>query len=110
MSDINKYNPNYSLMNMSIDNFIWSIIGIVIGIIVNNFTVFIIKKYNIIDINTQSLIQLLLCCFTLSFIQIHINNYFGWSWQNITPGLFFVSCFFSVQYKLFSNLSLSSIN
>lgn len=86
-------------------NFIWGAIGIVLGILTNNFTIHIFNSINLDTKFLQNVIQLFIGAAVLSILHVFVNSYFGWTWQNITPGLFFVSFFFGVQYKLFSNLS-----
>jgi len=97
----NQYVPVDGFLKMTTNNMIWSIIGLVLGCTVNNVTIAIIQKYKIENVKIQILIQLFLCSTMLSILHGRYN-YFGWSWQNITPGLFFVSFFFGTQYKLFT--------
>ena len=91
-----KYKVDETLFTMTIKNFIWGLIGITLGLVVNYAT----KMVN----SYQNMFQLVACSFILAFIQIQINPMFGWSWQNITPGLFFVSFFFGTQFSMFENL------
>lgn len=100
------YKPNIYIAKFIGMNYIWSIIGILLGMAINQFCIKIFKKFNIKSKITQINIQILVCSIILAIIHTNINNYFGWSWQNITPGLFFVSFFFSVQYNAFNNISL----
>ena len=97
----NQYIPNDGFLKMTSNNIIWSVIGLVLGCIVNNITIAIIQKYKIKNIKIQILIQLFLCSTVLSLLHGKYN-YFGWTWQNLTPGLFFVSFFFGTQFKLFT--------
>lgn len=104
-----NYKSDDKLVNMLTKNFIWSSIGVFSGLLINNTT---IQTYKILKIKNkmlQNMIQIFYCSLFLAYIQIYINNYFGWSWQNITPGLFFVSFFFGTQYKIFANLNDFSI-
>jgi len=100
------YNPNLSVSGMAIENFVWSIIGILLGLSINQFCTFMFEKYKITNKIYKIIIQIFLCSIILSYIHVEINNYFGWTWQNITPGLFFVSFFFSVQYNIFNDINL----
>jgi hypothetical protein len=100
------YNPNLSVSSMTIENFVWSIIGILLGLSINQFCTFIFEKYKITNKIYKIIIQIFLCSIILSYIHVKMNNYFGWTWQNITPGLFFVSFFFSVQYNIFNDINL----
>ena len=108
MSKNNLYKPIDNLYSMIIKNFVWGICGITLGIIINNSVIVISKKFKIKHLLAQNIIQLALCSYVLALINC-LFNYFGWTWQNITPGLFFVSFFFGVQVKIFSNLQTSYI-
>jgi hypothetical protein len=100
----NQYVPVDGFLKMTTNNIIWSAIGLVLGCIVDNTTIAIIQKYKIKNVKIQILIQLFLCSTMLSFLHERYN-YFGWTWQNLTPGLFFVSFFFGTQFKLFNIVS-----
>jgi hypothetical protein len=109
MDSLDKYNPNQTLENMIYQNFMWGLLGIGLGIIVNLILQSVVntitKKYK----NEIKLVfQLAICSIVLAIIHVKINNKFGWTWQNITPGLFFVSYFFGAQFSTFSNIQ--SIN
>ena len=80
-----------------------ALLGIILGLIVNKTTIFIQNVFEIKLLLIQILLHLILCSFVLALININFN-YLGWSWQNITPGLFFVSFFFGVQYSIFTNI------
>jgi uncharacterized protein YacL len=105
MENTNIYKQSDNFLQLTSKNIIWAILGIIFGLVINNIVVFLIKKYNINNKYGKVLIHIILCAIILSFIQIYINNYFGWSWQNVTPGLYFVSFFFGVQYNVFNTLS-----
>lgn len=97
------YKPIDNFHTMTIKNFIWGLFGIILGIIINNIVIFISTQFKIKFLPLQNVIQLVLCSYVLAIINIKFN-YFGWSWQNITPGLFFVSFFFGVQFNIFANI------
>jgi len=102
--DNSKYKPSDNVYVMSVKNGIWGITGLIIGILVNNFIILISNVFKIHNLFTQNMIQISVCSIVISGIQ-HYNNYFGWSWQNITPGLFFVSFFFGTQFKILNNVA-----
>ena len=104
----NKYKPIDNLYTMVIKNFSWGLAGISLGIIINNSVILISKLFKIKHLLAQNTIQLALCSFVLALIHI-LFNYFGWTWQNITPGLFFISFFFGIQIKIFSNIQTTYI-
>jgi hypothetical protein len=103
-----KYTPSSSFFPMVGECLLWGSIGLVLGVLNNNMIVVISNKLNINSLLVQNTLQLVFCSILLS--AIHVNyNYFGWSWQNITPGLFFVSFFFGVQFKMITNIQNSYI-
>lgn len=87
---------------MTVKNLVWGILGLLMGLMINNL---VIKSSNVLKLknkHVQNGIQILLCSVFLAGLH-HYNNYFGWTWQNVTPGLFFVSFFFGAQFKIFTN-------
>jgi len=104
MSKNDIYLPIYNLHDMIIQCIIYGIIGIILGILVNNIYVYILNnisyKPNVI---VEIVLQLIICSIVLSIININFH-FFGWAWQNTTPGFIFVSFFFGVQYNAFSNI------
>lgn len=99
------FKPNESLSTMISRNFLWGLIGIVLGVLIN-----IILQYGVLqftgkyELEVRLLLQLGICSMVLALIHVKINNEFGWTWQNVTPGLFFVSYFFGTQFATFSNI------
>ncbi len=90
-------------------NFTWGAVGIILGIIINNSVAFLSTLLKINVLIMQNIIQLILCSFILALIN-NLYYYFGWTWQNVTPGLFFVSFFFGVQFKIFTNIQNTYIS
>lgn len=103
MSLQNMYKPLDNFFYMSLKNFTWAIAGLVLGVIVNDIIVFLRNNLKIKYLIIQNILQLILCSVFLAGIQIQYN-YFGRSWQTLTHGLFFVSFFFGVQFKIFTNI------
>lgn len=99
------FKPTDSLTSMIKRNFIWGLIGIVLGVLINiilgSEVVQLTGKYKL---EVRLLLQLAICSIVLAVIHVKINNEFGWTWQNVTPGLFFVSYFFGTQFATFSNI------
>ena len=106
--NINIYKPQDDFIYMAMKNFSWGSVGLMLGIIINNITVYLWNKFKIKILFLQNIIQLFICSMLLSSLNIYYN-YFGWTWQNATPGLFFVSFFFGVQYKLLTNIQTTYI-
>lgn len=97
------YKPKDAFYIMIIKNIIWGILGISLGVIINNTVIFVCNNFKINFLIIQNIIQLLLCAVILAVIQ-YLFNYFGWTWQNTTSGLFFVSFFFGTQVEIFTNI------
>jgi len=102
-SSLNPYTPSDNFANMAIKNFAWGTTGLILGVIVNNIVIYLSNHLKIKYLIVQNVIQLILCSILLALMHSY-HNYFGWTWQNLTPGLFFVSFFFGVQYKILSNI------
>jgi hypothetical protein len=98
-----SYNKKDRFHRLLIKNIIWSVIGIILGVINNNTVVIICNIFNIKILFIQNSLQLFLCSLVLTTIQYSFK-YFGWTWQNITPGLFFIAFFFGIQYHIFTNI------
>jgi len=87
---------------MTIKNVIWGVCGLGMGIIINDIVIYLSNTLRIKYLLLQNFIQIVLCAIVLSLL--HIYNIYGWSWQHLTPELFFVSFFFGVQYKMLTNI------
>ncbi len=108
MSSKSLYIPSSTFARMVGECLLWGTLGLVLGVMNNNMIVVISNRLSIESLLLQNTLQLIFCSILLS--AIHVNyNYFGWSWQNITPGLFFVSFFFGVQFKMITNIQNSYI-
>jgi hypothetical protein len=103
MINKNLYAPHSPFISFFFECLIWGGIGILLGILNNNLVVFVSNKLNISSSTIQNTLQITLCSLLLTIVHFQFN-YFGWSWQNLTPGLFFVSFFFGVQFKMISNI------
>ena len=99
-----NYTPKDNPLVMTLKNITWGILGLALGISINDIIIIMSDLFDIKILFVQNILQVTLCSLTLAFIQ-YFNNYFGWSWQNITPGLFFVSFFFGTQFKILNNLA-----
>jgi hypothetical protein len=99
----NMYKENTNFYVLIFNNFIWSMLGIIFGIIINNITLFTSTILKIKNVIFQNILQIILCCFILAVIQIS-SEYFAWVWQNTTGGLFFIAFFFSVQSNIFEHI------
>jgi hypothetical protein len=104
-----SYKPTESFHILLTKNIVWSVLGIILGIINNNIIVLLCNIFNIQILFVQNSLQLFACSLILTTIQ-YCFNYFGWSWQNITPGLFFISFFFGIQYHIFTNIQNTYIH
>ena len=100
---IDIYKPKDNFFNMAIKNFSWGVLGLVFGISINNSIIYLSNKLNINILIIQNILQILFCAILLSLLNYYFH-FFGWSWQATTEGVFFVSFFFGVQYKLLTNI------
>lgn len=95
---------NESFISMASNNFIYGIIGIIFGLIINAISQKINNQFEIKNTNLKIIIQLFICSISLGYVHAKLLPEFGWSWQNLTEGLFFVSFFFGVQYYAFTDI------
>ncbi len=102
------YKPSDNIVMMTLKNAGWGAAGLFFGILINNINVALSNSLKIKYLIVQNIMQLFLCSLTLATLHTYYH-YFGWSWQNITPGLFFVSFFFGVQFKIMLNIQSSYI-
>ena len=102
------YKPSNNIIKMTIKNAGWGAGGLLLGILINNIIVALSNTLKIKYLIVQNIMQLFLCSLALATLH-NYYHYFGWSWQNITPGLFFVSFFFGVQFKIMLNIQSSYI-
>ena len=100
---IDIYKPKSNFAYMAIKSASWGIIGLVLGISINNSIIYLSNKLNINILIIQNILQILFCAILLSLLNYYFH-FFGWSWQATTEGVFFVSFFFGVQYKLLTNI------
>ena len=97
-------NGDYDSWNiLTIKNIGWGVCGLILGIIINNIVIYLSNIYKVKSLEIQIIIQVCLCSLVLALIENNFR-YFGWTWQNTTPGFVFVSFFFGVQFRIMSNI------
>ena len=104
-SKISKISKTDKFHIMTVKNVIWGIIGLTLGVIINDIVIYISNKFHIKYLFIQNMLQITLCAIVVSFL--HTYYLYGWDWQDLTPELFFVSFFFGVQYKILTNIQHS---
>jgi len=110
MSKIENVSKNSKNNNKTMDKFhimatkniFWGILGLGLGITVNDTVIYLSNKFKIKNLFIQNIMQITICAIVVTVL--HTNYLYGWDWQHLTPELFFVSFFFGVQYKLLSNI------
>ena len=104
MNELDMYKPGDKLHDMIWKNFLWGVIGIILGMCINIFVSlrFVGASTGKYQDTKRVLIQLAMCSVVMAVIHVNVSNHFGWTWQNVTHGLFFVSFFFGVQYSMFT--------
>jgi len=98
------YTPSDTFLVMTGKNISHSFAGLIAGIIVNRLGVAVYERLGITDKNVRIAGQIVLCSVLLAYIHTRVNNQMGWEWQNVTPGIFFISFFFGVQYLSFTSI------
>ena len=99
----NKYPFEDDKLNLIIRCFIFGLLGLIFGLMINLFSKKILKLFNL-SLLTKAIIQILFSTLLLSFISIYLMPNFSMTWQTEIPGLFFISIFFGVQYQMYTEL------
>ena len=103
MKNKNKNNKRMDNLHIMISkNIIWGVLGLIIGIIINDLVIYLSNNLHIKNLFIQNTLQITICAIVIAFL--HTYYLFGWDWQHIMPELFFISFFFGVQYKLLTNI------
>lgn len=97
------YYKNYQIY----DNFyimifkciILGILGLVLGVIINDTVTYLSNSLNIKNKLLLDIIQISLCAIVVGFLHSS-HNFIGWTLQNTIPGIFFVALLFDVQLRL----------
>lgn len=95
-----KYFSN-DLVDLTLKCLLYGVIGLILGLTINFITEKTINNFRLPKM-LKAFMQITLCAILLSFIQFYISKDFSEQWQSTTPGLFFVSVFFTVQFIAFS--------
>lgn len=77
--------------------------AIVVGVLCEKITRHIQINYELSAL-IMIIIQLFLATLFLYIIEYYLSPKYGSNWQEITPGLFFVSIFFGLQSSLYANV------
>ena len=86
---------------------ILGIMGLIIGVIINDLVIYISNNLKIKNKIFQVIIQIILCAITVACLHTH-NKFIGWTLRNTIPGIFFITLLFTVQYKIFDNIHYSN--
>ena len=86
----------------------WGILGLIIGIVINDAVIFLSNKLQIKNKLIQNILQIVLCAIVVAFLHTS-NNFLGWTLHNTIPGIFFIALLFNVQFKLVDNVQRSYI-
>ena len=90
-----------TVLALTVKNLLWTLSGILIGLSANLVNSYLVESTKL---NYASLLlQLLLTSAVLAIIHQSVKR-FGWTWQNTTPGLFFISFYFGVQFSVFQSI------
>lgn len=89
-------------ISLSAKNIYYTVLGILSGLFVNQLGVRLYDTLGVTNQNSRVVIQIVLCCIIFAFIQTRVDRDFAIEWQNVTPGIFFTTFFFGVQYLSFT--------
>ena len=107
-----KHYKNYKTFDnfyiLTIKCIIWAILGLIIGIIINDSVIYISNKLKIKNKFIQIIIQILFCSIIVAFLHTY-HKFIGWTIHNTIPGILFIALLFNVQLKLINNIQSSYI-
>ena len=103
-----KYTPTDTLFFMTLKCIILGILGLGLGVIINDIVVYLSYKFKIKNLFLQNIIQISICSFVLSILHTK-NNFLGWTLQDTLPGVTFIAFLFGVQFKLLNNIEQNYI-
>jgi hypothetical protein len=78
---------------------ILGILGLVLGVIINDIVTYLSNILNIKNKLLLDIIQISLCAIVVGCLH-YSHNFIGWTLQNTIPGIFFVALLFDVQLRL----------
>ena len=102
------YIPTDTFYVMTLKCIILGIVGLIIGILINDFVVYISNKLQIKKLFIQNIIQISICSLVLSFLHTK-HNILGWTLKETLPGVFFIAFLFGVQFKILTNIGKTYI-
>lgn len=77
--------------------------AIILGVVCEKIIRYIQTTYQL-NASIMIIIQLFLATLFLYIVEHYVSPKYGSNWQEITPGLFFVSIFFGLQSSLYTNV------
>jgi hypothetical protein len=86
----------------------FGILGLIIGVFINNIVIFLSNKLKIKNKLIQNIFQIVLCAIVVAVLHTS-NKFLGWTLRNTIPGIFFIALIFNVQYKLADNIESTYI-
>ena len=93
---------------MTIKCIIWGILGLILGICIDNSVIYLSNKLKIKYKILQNIIQITICAVIVAFLHSY-HNFIGWTLQNTIPGIFFITSLFNVQFKILDNIQSTYI-
>ena len=87
---------------------IWGILGLFLGIIINDIVIYLINKFKIINKLIQNILHIVLCAITVAGLHSS-HNFLGWTLHNTMPGIFFITLLFNAQFKMDEDIQSSYI-
>ena len=103
-----KYKTFDNIYIITIKCIIWGVLGLILGIIINDIVIYLSKILHIRNYIIQDIIQIVLCAILVSFLHTY-HKFIGWTLHSTIQGIFFIALLFNVQYKLTKNIEKSYI-
>ena len=103
-----KYKTYDNVYMTTVKCIIWGILGLLLGIIINDTVLYLINKLKIKNKLIQNIIQIIFCAISVAVLHSS-NNFLGWTLHNTMPGIFFITLLFNAQFKMDEDIQSSYI-
>jgi len=103
-----KYKAYDNVYMTTVKCIIWGILGLLLGIIINDTVLYLINKLKIKNKLIQNIIQILFCAISVAVLHSS-NNFLGWTLHNTIPGIFFITLLFNAQFKMAEDIQSTYI-
>lgn len=94
-----KYKAYDNVYMTTVKCIIWGILGLLLGIIINDTVLYLINGLKIKNKLIQNIIQIVFCAITVAVLHSS-HNFLGWTLHSTMPGIFFITLLFNAQFKM----------